>query len=281
MSFPFYITSEGSNNGSSSNFTIKLERPLNLEDYEVSLVSARLWNSYHNFSSSLGNNQFRYYDSTNWTTITIPNGQYNVSDLNAYISRILHDNGDFIVDSNGTEQYAFQIYPNTSTLRCVLEFGSDSSFNLYKVDFTISGIYKTLGFSGTQEYAAATSAYNEGDTVVDITNGITDFYIVCDVVDNALVNGLPSNVLHSFNMTVPAGFLINIEPNFNRWVPVKSGQIREINVKITDQLFRVVDFNNEPISLALYFRPRPKLHLLADLMESFTSKFEIILNRIR
>ena len=102
--------------------------------YEMALVNLETYYSFPNIDSS--NNNFRYSpdNGATWLDIDIPEGSYEITDINAYVHRIMKINQhfDFIT-----------ISANTNTLKSIVEIERG-----YKVDFTTANsISSVLGFN--------------------------------------------------------------------------------------------------------------------------------------
>lgn len=121
-----FLESESSNSGTSSNFTVYYNPPIELDvnkTHELALISADRWYSWHNVSTS--NNKFRYSDNggTTWYDLTLTSGADNVVDINVEIKRLIKANGD--------EPDSVTIAPNYNTLK-----GRITLANGYQVDCT-------------------------------------------------------------------------------------------------------------------------------------------------
>ena len=117
--------------------------PLQLEKgekYEIALVNLETYYSFPNINAS--NNTFIYspYNSTSWVKLRIPEGSYDLVDINDTIhqemrKRCHHD----VVNA----EYYINIYANTNILKSVFTLE-----NGYQVDFNNqNSIAKVLGFT--------------------------------------------------------------------------------------------------------------------------------------
>ena len=99
MNIPLFLNStDGIRNSKSHDFTISFTPELTLnknKKYYVALDSLNMSYSWYNVAASYNNNTLLYsHDSgTNWTTITLPDGNYSYDDLNRYIQQVLQNNG--------------------------------------------------------------------------------------------------------------------------------------------------------------------------------------------
>ena len=219
-----------------SNF--ELERDI---DYEVALVKASLWYSYHNISSSFSNNVIAYYNGSVWRSdITIPNGMYGITELETYIQAQMTSNGD--TASNITFD------PNYNTMKLTITLSGG-----YQVDLSKSNIYSILGFNSGILTTTTTSP-----NAVDVTRGVNDLLINCSLVSgSAYDNGIKSDTLYSFVPDVSPGYLMTVSPPELIYIPIRErNNIQTIRLHISDQLSRAVNLNGEPTSYLLHLRPK-------------------------
>jgi len=207
--------------------------------YEVALVKASIWYSYHNISSSFSNNVIAYYNGTVWRNdITIPNGMYGITELESYLQEQITANGD--TSSNITFD------PNYSTMKLTITLSGG-----YQLDLSKSSIYSILGFN-SGILTTTTSSPNS----VDITRGVNDLLINCSLVSgSAFDNGKKSDTLYSFAPDVSPGYLMTIAPKQLIYIPIRErNTIQNIRLHISDQLSRPVDLNGEATSYLLHLR---------------------------
>src|SRR5215470_3120489 len=125
MSFYILISDKGSRIKTKFNPLIQLD---NTKKYEMALVNLETYYSFPNIDST--NNNFRYSpdNGKTWFNIDIPEGSYEIADINEYIQRTMKDNGHY---DTANDQYYVTIEPNNNTLKSVLAVGTN-----YNVDFT-------------------------------------------------------------------------------------------------------------------------------------------------
>jgi hypothetical protein len=221
--------------GSSENFTVNFESPLQLDSnkqYEIGLVSANIWYSWFNVNSS--NNKFRYHNGSNWVDVAIPPGAYNVDDIASAIKSVV--NGDYII-----------IRPNFNTLKCEIDLKSP-----YKIDFTIpNSIRSILGF---ESQILSQSGKHAGANRVNITE-VNSILIRCSIVTDSYINGTSADCICSFSPDVPPGHLIHINPFQTLYTPINcTYSISQISMRVTDETGKEVDLNGERVTYLLHIR---------------------------
>ena len=100
--------------------------------YEVALVSLETFYSFGNIDES--NNKFKVFFNNSWNIITIPDGCYELEDINTELQRQ-------IMLKKGPKD-AVKLEPNFNTLKCIMTL-----LDGVKVDMTLKNSLRTvLGF---------------------------------------------------------------------------------------------------------------------------------------
>ena len=216
--------------GESSDFTVYFNPPILLDhskDYKIALVGTDIWYSWYNITEK--NNKFKYHNGTDWITIKIPGGAYNISDLNREIKRL--------VEAGGDEDDPIVIRANFNTLKSRIIIADD-----YQVDFDIdNSLRDLLGFEGK----TLSAGLHEGKNQVDITN-IHSILIKCSLVSSSYLNGKTSDIIYTFSPNKPPGSLLSIQPNQLIYARIsRTSEISAITMKVTNQDNELIDFNGE------------------------------------
>lgn len=267
-----YLFLDSDNQSKTQDFTIRFIPPYDLgdEQHELALKNLNLWYSWYNISTAKGNNQVRYFNSTQYETVKFPDGQYTIEDINNYLHDIMKLNGDYSVDSNGLDIFNINITPNYTTLRVNIAITNASG---YKLDLTVSDIHLLLGWADIE-----IDENNDGDgqNVANINDSINSLIVHCDIVDSSktLQNNTKSNIIHTFVPQAERGTNINVEPVNLFYLPIDTqfNVIKQIRMRITDNLGREIDLNNEPVSYTLALRPVKSNNDIKELMEDFINK---------
>ena len=273
MSFTVYLeSSTAPENQPSQDFTIEFPRPIPLygRQYEVALQRASLWNSIFNVDASSYNNNtlsfshpdpvgaYGSYGGTAGTDIQVvfPDGIYTIDQLSAYLVKFMLDNG-YADPTTGVEP-PIKFVPNFSTFRVDIVL----SDTVGGVNFTItfdSNLQQLLGFTeASYPIGSSINTTTTGDGVADITNGVNQWFIECSLIAGSASykNNELSNILYSFTIQSPPSSTFVLEPVNRYFVPLdRFDHIERIRMTIKDQLGRIQDFQGEPISYTLHFRP--------------------------
>ena len=169
----------------------------------------------------------------NWKTIKLPNGAYEINQINDEVKRQAGAGLEIGVNLSTTKSYINITKPD------------------YKVDFSKPNTLRDmLGFTSQ----ILSTGYNVSNNIVQITN-ISAIMIHCDLIHGSYVNGKDSNVIYSFpSYTVPTGYKISQFSNTPIYLPVSKSVISSILIKITDEQDNVLNFNGEQITIGLHLR---------------------------
>jgi hypothetical protein len=292
MSFPIVINQTHAQN----NFTYKtdLASNIDLSEYEVSIGSGYVYYSWYNISAAQNNNSFTLTIPTAGTTanltITLPDGAYNISTLNAYMQAQLKANGYYLryagdasnVTTGAIRQAdiypcTFQVNPQSYSIQFIsipLPRTADlvaPTFNGYVTGgFTLPTsanqctqlvIASTNSFSSIIGYAAgtfctATSATTQTieSTLVPNVNPISAIEMRLSCISNKFSPN--SQLLHVFNnKNAKLGELIDISPVQLSFIPCV-GQHRSLTLQFFDQTGKFVNLIDNNIVIKLVFKKK-------------------------
>jgi len=231
----------------SDNFIVPLDIDISDCRYEISLVKLNLWYSWYNISSEYNNQTLRYSSNrgSTWKTITIPEGQYSIDQLNTLIQSIMYTNGDYYTNAQNIISYNITISLEYSTLKVNIQVS-----NNFQVDLTISNLYLLLGFSNI-----IVTTTQEGYLPANINNDINTLNLTCSIITGSYQNTNSSNILYTFTPNSLPGSNLDIYPQKLLYLPVVNiRRITSIGISIIDNLNRRVNLNNQPLSVLLSLR---------------------------
>ena len=233
-------------NAQPDDFTVDFGIPLRVLDgvHELALIKCNLWYSYFNVSTEYNNNTIRYItDTVQVRTVTFPNGNYTITQLNSYLAATMLNNGD---------TNSIIIEPNYSTLKVKITIS-----NNYSLDLTTSSFHLLLGWNqGIYTHDGSL----DGQNPANINRDINSLLINCDIISASYKNGIMSNVLYSFVPSVPPGANIELVPQNIIYLPIKLPDfVSKIRMYITDQLGRRLNLNNQPVTYLIHIRKRQEL----------------------
>jgi hypothetical protein len=265
--------------------------PQRFDQAEVALANLYCFYSWYNVSAAFGNNKFQY----NWPlsdgsyqtfTVTIPDGFYQLDDLNSYFEQVQVANGTYLT-STTTNQPVYFLYwaANTTYYRVtVTSEPVPSSATGYilpdnypagllpptntnpqlvilsgngNAGTNTPGLYsfsKTLGFSpGTYPPNNPAAAYFVNGQFAPIIESTSNVFVQCNLVNT---NGLSQfgQVLYTFSPQVAFGSQVQEKPFFPLFMQVADGQYNQIIITLRDENFIPLNIQDPHISLVLLLR---------------------------
>ena len=106
------------NDGQNNKLVYNFPNSIQFKDKYIAVSSVTIYYSWFNIDTKYQNNVFRY----SWTslgvtttyTITIPNGLYNISDINFYLQWTMINNGHYLVNNAGENVYYAELVVNAN-----------------------------------------------------------------------------------------------------------------------------------------------------------------------
>lgn len=248
-SFYIILDSASANAATSDDFTVTYSNQINLGDgqYEVALSRLNLWYSWYNISAENGNNTLRYFNSAVYRDVVFPDGQYSVPQINDYLHSVMKAFGDFTL-SGSTEVYDIEITANFATNKVNVQLTSG-----YTLDLSTGNLYLLLG---SDQIEVTTN----GDlpNLANLTNDINAVWARCSLINGlgSYVNNSQNDVIYTFVPDTIPNTNIDLSPITLAWIPVNvtNNVIRNIRVRITDNLNRRLNLNGEPVTFTLIIR---------------------------
>lgn len=210
-----------------------LELGDNSDDWEIGLLSLSTYNSIPNVEEGV-NNVFAYGQKRK---ITIPEGSYEIDDINNYIK------------SHLAKDEKISFYANNNTLKCEINTNQ-------KIDFTApDSIGRLLGFDPVVLAANKTHTSQHPVSIISVNSIRVD----CNIARGSYNNGVEGHTLYEFYPAVAPGFKIVEAPPFVTYLPVNTNRISNITLQILDQEGRPINFRGEEVTVRLELRRRRKL----------------------
>lgn len=276
MSFPILISRE--NKISNNTYKVNLSSSLDLNDYSVSVGQAYLYYSWYNINSfPLSNNKFTLTIPTSGSStvnaITIPDGAYNISDLNNYLQYWLIANGYYIYNTTTLENKYYASFVISPTSYAV-QFITLTMPTSLPAGYTSGGM--TFPGSANQQYQLTIASTNNFKDIIGFTAGTYPTVPTnvgtqtknSDVAPNVnpisavqmrlscVYNKFSSNsqLIHVFtNKNSAVGEIIDASPIQLQYVPC-SGIHRELTLTFYDQSGNVLDILDSNILIKLVFK---------------------------
>ena len=233
------LNSTSVGNGTSNDFTAQISQGIPCTGYEMAVEQITLSFSWFNISTALGNNIIGYQTASSGTkSITIPDGEYGISDINNVLKAGITANGDNPLNVT--------ISANVNTLTSNITLVSG-----YKLDLTVGTLYVILGYNTGRLISTSGSS----DVEANVTP-VNTVLFHCSIVNGAIYNnGTVSDIVASYGPNVAPGSLITIQPNTPVYQKITPETIYAIRMYVTDNNGVSLNLQNQPVTYSLLLRP--------------------------
>lgn len=232
-------------NTTTGTYTQVLENPISLNNdasHKVYLQSFSAWSNIPNIKKDVNDN-FTYINTAGTSkSITIPPGGYQLLDIYTYIQNAMLSNSDQDSSTSPTSYYI-----NFTTVLPTQQVQITIRSN-FQVDLRpANSVAKLIGFNNIL-LTGNTSFYS-----TNLVNILTaqSININCDIASGFLFNGKSSNILYSFNNSIPRGTMINLQPNPIVPCTCNKKLINSVTVSFNDENGTRINFNNEQFIIRL------------------------------
>ena len=228
-----------------TDFVTNFPAPLILEgDHEIALVSLETYNSIPNVIKDETDSFTYSADGGNsWITIVVPEGSYELSEIQKFIYTKLKENKHWNDAKN--ESYIL-IEGNINTLKCELII-TDGRLQVDLSEKTTLG--KIFGFEANR-YA---QGRHEGTNTVNILS-VNSILVHLDLISGSYVDGTAQPTIYSFFPNVSPGYKVVSAPHNLIYLPVTKNIVYSIRVWLTDQTNRPINLRGETLTLRLHLR---------------------------
>lgn len=244
------------------------------ENSKVAVSSVSIYYSWYNISSVNSNNVYQYvwyYNGSSTTfTITMPDGFYDISGINAYLQSQMIANGTYLVDANGNYVYYLEFVANATyysiqfnsfPIPTSLPTGYSNPGGLTfpvttttpQIIISATNFRNNIGFNaGTYPNPVQTTTYSKLSDFTPQITAVESILLSCSLLNNKYSN--PSTVLYSFS---PAGTgfgsVIQSNPTFQSYISVQDGNYASFDIQFLDQNFNrlVLQDNNLTVILLI------------------------------
>lgn len=246
MSYSFIqLVASKTSSPETQDFTTNFAQAIDLRDgdYSIALQSVYHYYSFYNISAALGNNLINYNNGSVDRVLTIPDGTYSIELLNDWLHGVMLSFGD-VTTTSGVNTFDITIRANFAELKVDIDISGG-----YTLDLTQSDINLLLGFNSVVVNSSTT-----GSNPANINNGVNSLNVECDIINGGFSGGFSSNVIHNYTPNNLPGSLISSIPFQLVWLPVSQRNVQSINIRITDQLGRLLDLNGEDVTVNLILK---------------------------
>ena len=271
----------GTNN---STLTYNFPNSILFDNHEIAVHSINMYYSWCNISSALGNNTFSYVwingSTPSTTTIIIPDGLWEISDLNNYLQFQFIQNGDYLINTLGQNVYyaeflvnanRYSININTYSVPTTLPAGWStpvanpatgaiawggfltSTFNPQSI--ISSALNIVLGYSSgfaTSLNTGLLTTLSYFSSVSPQVSTIPSLLLTMTNVSNQYSS--PSNIVYSVVPDVGFGELIQSKANQYAWSSLLKGTQNSLTLRFISNSFSNVNILDPNMTIMLLVR---------------------------
>lgn len=247
---------------------------------KIALASITMYNSTPNISAALGNNtySYRWIDAT-VNTVTMPDGFYEISDLNNFLHQTMLNNKHYLTEvSTGDAVWFLTMSVNASTYKIdLLAYPMDTTNYVAPTDYTVpagatwsipatstnpqfvipaTNFQYIIGFApGTYPSASNNSVITtSSSTIAPQVNPLSSYLVKCNLVNNPY--GIPNSLIYSFPPAGAFGAQFVIAPNEYSFIDCQDGYYNSMRIEMTDQNDRPTTILDSNINILMVITDR-------------------------
>jgi hypothetical protein len=284
------------NDGGNNKLVYKFPNSINLTDKYVAVSSVSMFYSWDNIAAIYANNTLTYTwtagSTTTTYTITIPDGIYEISDLNSYFQYVMIQNLTYWTNSSGQYIYPWELSVNAvryavqintylvptaataATLSYTLPAGQSwptttqnpvitipSAFNViigYNAGFATNANVSNAYTPATSSASTNYEAKNAAGTLSYLSNNSPQVQPNSNLLLN--LSGInnpysqPSGIIYSINPSVAAGEAISEKPPNFMWTKFINGTYNELRLTLLGTDLRPIQINDPNMTILLAIR---------------------------
>ena len=268
----------------------KFPTSVNFKNEQIAVAQLQMYYSWENINSSpLNNNVFKYSfpEGASYVeyTITIPNGLYEISDINFYLQSQMIANSHYLVNSKGQNVYYlelkisptdYSVVANMYSVPTALPTGFTNPASMpfssgglaaatTKITIESTNNFKDIiGFqAGT--YPAATQTTNQtqksssfSPRLIPEVQPNRNVVITCSGISNPYAN--PQTKIYSIAPDVPIGGYIDYQPPEYLYNDLADGYYNQLRIQFLDKDGVALNILDPEITILLTIRDKTQLN---------------------
>lgn len=261
----------GSNN---SKFSFTFPSTAEFRNDSIALSNISMAVSWDNINSSYNNNYFSYvwYNNAGSSThlVSIPDGFYELPQLNAFLQFTMINNGHYLIDSNGDYVYYLELAINSTSyafeirsdpIPTALPGGWSNPAGLTfpavattpQIIIPSTNIQTLLGFpAATYPAVVQATTYNINSPNAPQITDVASVIVLCSLLNNKFQ--YPNTILFSFVPQGGAGAVVEVTPPEYIFVDIQSGFYPGFEITLVNQDFIPLVIKDPQILIQLIFK---------------------------
>lgn len=264
------------NDGQNNKLVFNYPNSVKYNKSYISVASIHMYYSWFNITSSLGNNTFQYSWTNNagvssQTTITIPDGLYDISQLNDYLHSTMVSANRYLINNLSGENFYYINFIINPT-RYAVQISLTQVPTSLPAGYTApTGGFNTTGFPPSVFLPILTIGTKFGEIIgfspptIGSGTATSDYLstqspniqpnstilITCSGIDNPAGN--PSNVIYSITPSVNVGEAIIEKPPSFLWSRLIDGTYNKLQISFLGTDLSPLIINDPQITIVLAF----------------------------
>jgi hypothetical protein len=245
------------------NYSSLLKAPNDI--YGIALSNVSFYNNTFNITTTYGNNiLYLNWLGTNYT-ITIPNGYYSASDINAFIQAYCYSNNLYMLTSTGNIVYFLDVITNSPRYSLQLDLypipnssqattlsytqATGVSWSLLSTAQTPqltfnSAFGNLLGLSsGTYPSSIQSSTQNFISTFTPVISPVSSYIFTISLINNIYSSPL-NNIFVEVPLTQSLGNLVSYSPSNFVFNEIYTGSYNNFTIQVYDQNLNPLQIND-------------------------------------
>lgn len=277
------------NDGNNNTYIYKFPNSVQFPNHEICISSLTMYFSWANITPIYQNQVFSYTWTVGTTattyTVTIPQGLYEISDINSYLQYVMIQNGTYLIDSSLKNVYyaEFLVNPNTYSVQlntypvptslpsgftapvanpatgalAFAGFPTTTTNPRIRIPST-SNFYKIVGFTQGFDTGVSTAGTNLSfnSSVAPQVQPNPSIYVAISNINNKYAN--PSTIIYSVSPNVGFGEKIIEKPPEFTWNKMIGGTYSELRLQFLGVDFTPIQLLDPNVSILLCLREKPK-----------------------
>jgi hypothetical protein len=241
------------------------------DEAELCVASIQIPYSWFNVTKAYNNNSISiiFPTSTGLQTyaITITDGFYTVTDINAYIQQFCITNGLYLINGSGQYVYYLTLLYNITYygVQLVAQLVPTSLPTGWSAPSNWVGYYgvarcpqliisnnfsKLIGFTNGTFPSTNTISNSVLNTFTPLGSNVNSIIVRCSLVDNQI--GVPTDVLDAFPINATFGSNINYAPQASlQWIKITSGIHQYLTITFVDQNLNAIQAQDSNVTISL------------------------------
>ena len=249
-----------------------------LDEAEICISQIQIPYSWFNITTAYNNRSFQIKFPTPLGIATFPltlnQGFFSVTDINAYIQQFCITYGLYLINSSGQYVYYLTLLYNINTygVQLITTLVPTSLPSGYTEPSNWIGYYSTslcpqlvilnnnfgkvIGFNQGTYPSVNTSNASTLNQIIPIGSNVNSVIVRCALVENHC--GVPTDILDVFPITSTFGSNINYQPYALKWVKLSTGIYQYIDIVFSDQNLNTLVIQDTNLTISLLIKNKGK-----------------------